>query len=387
MFAGRWLIIPSALLGLLLPVTGFAQTGMDSLLERRVVRCEDVAVNAMDLFAAKVAVNDLDSAELVLDYWEQKCPASETMFRSRILLSLARHTLIDTSLLAQDGLIENLAYYRYLSMFTMEQVTKEAPTIAQFLSFTRAWSTELMKGYSPGMIEHDLAEFYGPDPDRLFQRIQEGAYPATRLKEKYRVAIAPTLELGDFQYSLTAGTWTPTGALARLGIHPEFGFQMGWKQGRINYDGTIAIRTGRSAEPYYAKRPRAADTLESTSHFFGVHFSFDVGYDVMVRGPNEVQVMAGIGYEGFDAFPSNNEDTDQNASAGSLNLSTGIEYRRYLSSWSYLGIQAKYHYLDYTKSKVVDLSGHAITLRLIYGGLTNFMKRQPVNLLQYRLRQ
>ena len=76
MDAGRWLLVAAVLSGLFFPVNGIAQSGMDSLLEKRVVRCEDVAVNAMVLFADKVAHNDLDSAELVLEYWEQKCPAN-----------------------------------------------------------------------------------------------------------------------------------------------------------------------------------------------------------------------------------------------------------------------------------------------------------------------
>ena len=244
-----------------------------------------------------------------------------------------------------------------------------------------------MKGYSPGMIEYDLAEFYGPDPDRLFPRVQRGTYSDSLFQERYSAAIAPYLKSGEVHFAAILGLWSPTGELSKLGMHPEVGFRMGGKKGRLNYDVTFGFRFLSTPEPYSARRIDAADTLEPTSYFFGVHGSLDFGYDLVTSGANEIQVAGGVGYDGFDAFETNVDDKDQETTAGSLDLSAGIAYRRYLTSWSYLAMECKYHFVNYARDNVVDMEGQAITVRLIYGGLMNMSKRQPVKLLQYRLRQ
>ncbi|MBP8823801.1 MAG: hypothetical protein KBH07_09165 [Flavobacteriales bacterium] len=365
------------------PVHG--QHAMDSLLVRPVVRCDEVGVNARALFAGYVGRGDLDSAALVLDRWSGLCPGSEPWQRSRILLLLARPALVDTAL--PENFLTYLATYRYLANLPKEAVAAEAPELAQNLAFSSAWSTQVMPGFSPGMVEHALAEFYGPDPNKLLPALQAGRYAGSRLQRDYDQEVRSILALYEVNFAVFAGAWVPLGNLAVLGPHPELGFQLGFKKARMNYDLTLGFRTGSANRTYLARRIHAADTLEPTSHFFGGHVSLDFGYDLLQHAQHEVQAVGGLGYDGFDAFPSVREDPGQSASAGSLDLSMGAGYRFYLKPYTYLGFQLKYHWTDHSANHVVDFRGHPFTFRILFGGLGNLAKRAKLEWVQYRIRQ
>ncbi|MCC6840273.1 MAG: hypothetical protein IT230_08965 [Flavobacteriales bacterium] len=363
----------------------YGQHALDSLLQRPLVRCDEVGVNARALFAGYVGRGELDSAALVLDRWRGLCPGSEAWQRSRILLLLAQPALVDTAL--PENLLNYLATYRYFANLPKEAVAAEAPELSQNLAFTAAWSTQLMAGFSPGMVEHGLAEFYGPDPNKLFPALQAGDYAGSNLQRNYAKEVQPVLDMSEVHAAFSVGAWVPLGGLSLLGPHPEFGFQIGYKKARMNYDLTMGFRTGPAGHTYMARRIHAADTLEPTAHFFGAHISLDVGYDLVRHAKHELQAVGGFGYDGFDAFSSVAEDPDQSASAGSMDLSLGQGYRFYFKPYSYLGFQVKYHWTDHTANNVVEFRGHPLTFRVQYGGLINFAKRAKLDWIQYRIRQ
>lgn len=361
-----------------------AQTDIDALLLRPVVNCQDIAVNALDIFQGNVMRGQMDSARTVLDQWHRKCPETEAWQRSHVLELLARPALVDTAL--SDDIISYLAIYRYLDGIPVTELSKQAPQVASYLGFTKAWSTGLLQNFSPGMVEHGLAEFYGTDANLLFPAIQRGEYAGTKLRTKYFEALGRVVHLPEVHFAISMGAWVPTGELDVLGMHPELGFQIGSKYRKMNYDLALGFRFAPSAEPYLARR-KNADYLETTSHFFGGHVGIDVGRDVFNFGPNEIQVLAGIGYDGFDTFKSKPGHELESGTAGSFDLSTGVGYRRYLNSWNYLGVEGIYHWVNYANSHSVDLNGRPFVIRLVYGSLGNIPKKQQLGYLQYKLRQ
>ncbi len=371
--------------GFLIGNTGvFAQTGMDALLERPAVRCEDVAVNAMFIFQGNVLRGELDSAAMVLDHWHRKCPETELWQRSRILELLARPALVDTAL--SEDIISHLIVYRYLDSIPKQELARQAPQVADYLSFTKAWSTQLMQSFSPGMEEYGLGQFYGTNSNLLFPAIQRGEYAGTRLSKKYLEALDQVVHLPEAHLAVSVGAWVPTGELDVLGVHPELGFQLGLKDRKMNFDFSLDMRFGSSAEPYPARR-KSSDTLETTSHFFGGHIGINVGRDVFRRGASELQAIAGIGYDVFDTFNSPPNSEVESGSAGSFDLSTGVGYRYYFTSWRYVGLEAVYHWVDYARSHSVDLQGRPFVVRLVYGSVGTVPKKQQIAYLQYRLRQ
>ena len=362
----------------------FAQTGMDSLLQRPVVRCHDVAVNAMSIFQGTVFRGEMDSAAMVLDHWRRVCPETEAWQRSRILELLARPALVDTAL--SEDIISQLIIYRYLDSIPEAELVKKSAIMADYMNFTKAWSSQLMQSFSPGMEEFGLAQFYGPNADLLFPAIQRGEYAGSKLSRKYYEALDRVVHLPEAHLAFSLGAWVPTGELGVLGVHPELGFKLGSKYRRMNYDLALGLRFGSSAESYLARRTNS-DTLETTSHFFGGYFGIDVGRDVLSFGPNEFQVLAGIGYDGFDTFSSMSNSELESGTAGSFYLSMGMGYRRYLNSWNYLGIEAIYHWVDYARSHSVDLKGRPFVIRLVYGSLASNPKKEHIGYMQYKLRQ
>ena len=70
----------------------------------------------------------------------------------------------------------------------------------------------------------------------------------------------------------------------------------------------------------------------------------------------------------------------RDSSISVLDLSAGVAYRRYLAKRGYLGLEVKYHHVNYSTSGIVDMNSAPITIRLIYGGLMNLRKSQgPVS--------
>jgi hypothetical protein len=376
------LLLVSVFLASLVP--GKAQTDLDAMLERSVPNCNDVGLNALRIISRTYASGDLDSTALVVAAWKEKCP-DEPAFRVDLLLHLETDSAV-RPLLNEEGFAW-LWVYAQMAAWPLEVLQREAPVFLELMSFTRPWANELLLKYAPGTLEYDLCTTYGPNPGHLFQRLQDPDFPDMDLRIRYAEEVAKYTDLGEFHASLFTGIWMPTGDLKPLGSHPTFGFQLGGKRRHLSYDLTIAFDFGSSGQVYSAKRNSDADSTERTSYFFGTEGSVDFGWDVLDRGANEIQVNAGVGFMGFDAFESEKDVEDMAGSTAALDLSAGLTYRRYLTSWSYLGLQVKYHYVDFAKSGIVDMHSSPITVRVIYGGLMNLRKQGGLEALGYKYRQ
>lgn len=374
----------ATLAALLCCTTLKGQTTLDSLLERRVPNCNDVDLNAMELVARTMGEGLLDSAALITRSWRQKCPNSEAGFRTAMLMSLQQDSSISTRMDAEA--LPMFWYHGLLAKAAADDPSQQLPPAFQYVRFTQQWAGELFTKYAPGTVEYDVCRTYGSQYDHIFQRLQapDSAYPT--LRKRYYEEVASYTGLGEVHFSLFTGMWLPAGDLKPLGTHPLFGFQCGGKTKKLSFDLTIAFAAGKAAEPYLSRRHKDLDA-ELTQHFFGGHVGADFGWDLWRHRANEVQVNAGIGADGFDSFVMNKGEEDRSGSVFVLDLSPGVTYRRYLTTWSYLGLQVHYHYVDYARSGIVDMSSGPITVRLIYGGLINLRKRAGLDGLRYNYRQ
>ncbi len=360
------------------------QTALDSLLERKVVNCEDVSVNAAGLIVPALINERMDSVRLVLEAWRSKCGRIEPVVRTGLLLELANKNISDT--LFPESLLGHVLDYRAYTRWLAATGGGGAEGVS-YDDVIRSWAKELNSYHSIASLPYAISEFYGTDTEKLLPGLANGEWGHTGLAKAYRAELARYMDLYEVHFAGFLGLWSPMGDLAILGSHPELGFQGGFKRKRMNYDLTIAFRTGSSAEPYRARRPKVSDSLEWTSHFFGGHVGLDLGWDLWSKGRHELQVNTGIAFDGFDAFSTDRDDSDRNGSASSLDLSGGATYRYYVGPYSYLGIQVKYHWVDYSRGDVVELTGQPLTLRVIYGGLINLLKRSALNTLQYEPRR
>jgi len=194
------------------------------------------------------------------------------------------------------------------------------------------------------------------------------------------------LDMPETHRALITGVWIPTGELKIVGSHPELGFQIGTKRKKMNYDVTFIGRFLKSANSYEAYRSKNSPP-ELTDTFFGAHFGFDAGRDIVAMKGHELQLTGGIAFEGFNALEKDKEKDLDLKAANTYNLSAGLNYRFYISNKYYLGLRAKYNIVDYTLNNVVDYKGDAVSIQLLFGAVDNYYKTEGLNGLKIKHRK
>ncbi len=357
---------------------------------RRVPSCCDIERNAREVLAGTLRSQEHDSTALVLDYWIQRCGNSGISDVVSVLLAIERGDFSDSSYSAD--LVDHLADLRRRRAAGDLPVHRggcywifgygEEPVGDDLDEQIYAWSGRLRERRPPDPLAQDLVEFMGPDPESLFPKLQQGAHTGTMLAHNYAAEVASAKELSETHYGVILGAWMPIGPLAVLGSHPELGLRYGVKMRRWNFAALGAFRFGSSAEPYEAQRNSGAVGTERTSHFFGYHFGGEVGRDLVPPKANELQLLSGIGYDAFTALKENEEDDLGAAVAISLDLNVGLEYRHYVNERWYVGLQSKYHWVDFTLSDAVEMTGQPFTLSLLFGMVSNVSKQYRYDMLQ-----
>ncbi|WP_116125506.1 hypothetical protein [Lewinella sp. IMCC34183] len=352
--------------------------------------CTTGAYVLSEAFREAYVSGDLDSARVVLQRWGELCGLREVTNRASLLMGLRSNDVFDIDYLAQQltflfeyrqrwQLAENGTTYAYdynrpgygflpiggaYDRFTRTAFDGLGRTgNAQFDFLARAYGTE----EAPGIAELGGEEFAGTALQETFLNYRDRA-----------------LSLPEAHLAGMVGLWIPLGDAALLGNHPEIGFAVGWKKGRLNYDMQILFRFLKSADTYLARRGRDGAT-EETDKFFGGHLGVTVGYDIWRHRTHEVQVIGGLGGDGFDAL--NETDDLDAASVISYAGVTGLGYRKYLTPTSYLGLSLKAHFVDYRLNGIVDFNGVPLSLTVAYGSVNNPQRQLILDQLGYPVRQ
>ncbi|MBN8653218.1 MAG: autotransporter outer membrane beta-barrel domain-containing protein [Cytophagales bacterium] len=381
------------LLALVVSSVGLCQN-FDNLLTRKQIDCPDIAYNSALYFVKYMDENKIDSAGLLLDYWQSKCGLREPVFRAKLLFALKTQTFSD-SLITDKVLDYIFMYQNRLEFITNPDPFAQnyedyksyfgfVPPGETFDTFTRQLASTLKWIYPTHSTEYMLAEFYGDNPDEIFTKIQTGTHNTSPLSIEYTKAVNRFINLPEGHMSWITGVWIPTGALKPLGTHPELGFQMGAKHKKMNYDLTLSFKFVNSPNTYLARRN---GVLEPTKQFFGGYIGFDVGRDIFSHKGNEWQVIGGIGFDGFDALKEDQDNDLESVSVGSYNFNFGLAYRYYVNNHFYLGLRAKYNVVDYTLNRVIDFTGNPITIQFIVGGVNNYYRNHYLDDLKYRYRK
>lgn len=377
----------------LMSISAYAQD-FDNLLNKKQYNCEDVSYNSALLFEQYFTENKIDSAKSLLQYWESKCGLREPVMRAKILLSIKENDFNNFSF------PENSINYIFNYLNRMDMIKYNNPHIydnykayygyvpanQEFDIFTKKSFEELMANYQGDEMEYLLCEFYSTNHDTIFSKIQSENYKDSPISKEYNKIVKQYLKEPEFHMALILGAWIPTGELSKLGTHPEIGFQMGVKHRRINYDLIMAFRFLKSANEYYARREPLGEQ-ELTNNFFGGHIGFDLGYDIYAKKGNELQLTGGIAYDGFDALNSDDDSGLKNATASSYNISVGLAYRYYINNETYIGVRAKYNFVDYTLNEVVDFTGYPITVQFTIGNVNSLYRNNNLKSLKYPLRR
>ena len=367
----------------------------DKLMTPRQPDCSDISYNCGMYFIKYMQENKIDSAELLLQYWESKCGLREPLFRAKILLALKQNKYDDS--LLPEGTLNNIFNYRkrmsmiknsnYYTYDGSQSYYGFIPPGQEFDKYTQELAKELIKKYDPNQIEYILAEFYGENSDTILYKIQSQVFEQSSLAKEYEEAVDQYVNMPEGHVSWITGVYIPTGELKQIGIHPEMGVQAGFKYKKMNYDITLTFRFINSPNDYWARRTQLDNSLVLTNYFGGVYFGFDIGRDIFSRNGHELQLTGGIALDSFTALEEDKDNEVKAETTPTYNFNFGLGYRYYINDKIYLGLRAKYNIVDYTLSNVVDFTGNPITIQFIVGGVNSQYRNNALKALKYKLRK
>ncbi len=386
-------LLSSFFISLFLFPNALAQNLDDLIRNNKTPDCEEVSEVTSQMIAKYIKSNNLDSAKVILEYWENKCKASEPIIRSKILLSLMENNYKD-SILGENYMwyifnyknrikyVENskMIYNEFNPYFGFVPVGK------YFDNLTKEKFSELKLNFTKNNTEYLLADFYSDHPDSIFHTLQNDTFSNTEMVKQYQKEVLEIKKLGEVHFAWITGAWIPTGKLKTLGIHPDLGFLAGWKKDKTNFDLIMTFKFLKAQNEYTALR-KSSNTSETTDHFFGGQIGFEIGQDILVKRKHEVQIIAGISMDGIDVLKENQSQNLKAQSIISYNINIGLGYRLYTNGKFYLGARAKYNLIDYTINNAIDLTGNSFSLQFIVGSVSNFYKMNMMESLGQKLRQ
>jgi hypothetical protein len=93
------------------------------------------------------------------------------------------------------------------------------------------------------------------------------------------------------------------------------------------------------------------------THYLVSKLNFDLG------------LLAGAGYDGFDITSENyNYDALKPLSIGSFNANAGFKLNYFLTTSFYIGLQARYNFINYVNHGGTSMNGDAFSVDLFIGG-------------------
>lgn len=375
-------------------ITASYAQNFDQLMTKKQLDCGDISLNSSLLFEKYYYAGQSDSASALLDYWEARCGSREPLLRAKLLHAAVYGNLEDVIMKELNMSHLTIFSHRIRMINTRNYIEYEnyksyfgfVPPNQEFDSFALKAFQELLPRFQEATREYVVFEYFSGNIRTIPELIRTNAFVGSELSGQFEETVSNYVQMSEFHTAFVAGYWMPTAGLKAVGNHPEFGFLMGSKSGKMNYDVVMIIKFLNSPEPYMARRGKN-EPLEPTSHFVGGLIGFDVGRDVWVKGKHELQFSAGIGLDGFDVFEENKDLGLKGVSLWSYNLNAGPVYRFYVNSSFYIGLRARVHLVDYRLGKNVDFNGVPFSFQLTLGGLSNVIKQDNLKRLGYPMRQ
>lgn len=380
-----------SILIILFSISAFAQSDADTLIEDETIDCETIAQISTSWIMYFYAIEEYDSAAIVLDNWQDACGLSEPILRTRILFAIRNNayseemydsTIVDFVLnymMRIDTTSPADLYTDYQDYFGY------VPFRSEYDYFTQSIADELLQHVFYNPAELLFSEFYAnvlPDPVKAIQR--DTTYTNTALRSYYYQRVDKYLKQPDYHLSLYSGIWIPYGNASLLGNHPILGVQFGISAKKMTYNLSFDLKFIKSKNEYAVLRNGNMDT---TTNFSGLYIGADLEREIFTFGKNKISLLGGIGYDGFDAVKVDTEDNDPDNDVShmisSLNTNFGLGYRHFFAHKTYVGLQGKYNIVNYSNQGGTNFSGNCLTISLSVGGFFNEKKSYYLKELRY----
>ena len=368
-----------------------AQDDLDKLMTKKAPNCRDIAFNSTELITDYYHKGQIDSVEIILKYWEEKCGESEPIMRTKILLSIENDEFSES---IYDSTIVN-SILNYANRINAENPDNMynyysyyfgyVPIKSDYDNFTKEFAEKISNEQNENSLELFFCKLYSNEFKQPIKELKENpAYDNSKVRSYYNKEIEKYIYKPDFHISVLSGIWIPTGNLTLLGNHPILGFQMGMRKKKMTYNITMAFKFLKSENDYFILKNGEIDT---TNHFFGGYVGVDLDREIYKNKKSQFDLLAGIAYDGFDAIKTNtnddNTDNDKSHSINSLNLNIGFGYKYFIKRDWYISLQGKYNFVNYKNNGGTDFSGNSITVTILTGGFMNNLKSSNLNALKY----
>jgi hypothetical protein len=309
---------------------------------------------------------DFDSIGFYIQLrWRE--PVEPDLLCQAILLSIQRNIFSLTDFSDLDALTQPLINQltAYANLLAACQDTKcNMPDADRKIVFTTSrWAYELLSTRPLDSVQNFLCRVYSGNiryPD---------AYLSTHTVAPVAAGIfgPRTYRLHRLGAVMTIGTgvWLPNGHLSLLGAHPAVNFGFGVRNAHNEWDFDCSLRFANTPGPYTILRN---DTLMSRTYYDGGNMSLTYTRYLIHRTRWEVGLSTGIGVDGFDVTSSSQTVDWSPTTINSFDLNMGLRYNFYFSKHGFLGLAARYHFVNYCNPGGSPLDGNAATIDIILGG-------------------
>lgn len=375
-----------------LTFSAFAQRNIESELLQQTPNCENVAYNSSRLIDSYFAKKKYDSINVVSNKWEEFCGVTEPVFRLKVLLQI-QNNVFSEEWMDQDYLLNyiflyldrldyakasnsKLVYERYKISFGY------IPLNSAFDDLTVIWASSLLERETLKPIEKAFCLLYSNQTEVFWKMLKGQEITASKLYARYQEKTKRASKMGEGNIGLMSGVIIPSGNLLEyIGVKPQFGFQLGYKFNKVQYDLSVLIRPGSAKKDYqivYNGEPKV------TNHYLGAYAGLDLAYELLKKKRNEFDLVGGIGYDGFDVVAGDTENDIKGKTLSSLNINFGLGCRFLGKKMNYLGLQAKYNFVNYKNSGGTDFGGNYISLVLTANLFGNPLKNQMIENLRMK---
>jgi hypothetical protein len=261
-----------------------------------------------------------------------------------------------------------------------------------YLSFIGKLAGELKAtpGLSPAEIF--LTNYFAHPANDSLSSLGRALYNGTRVQRAWLAEQRQRNqkdEISGASIGVVTGVWVPTGNLSLLGPHPYFGFLLGGRARKFSVEANVNFRFLGSAHQYTVVEKQQT---YNTSYYLGGYIGADGMYELLKKHRHGFELLGGIAWDGMDALESDSKKDDApTKSFNSLNINAGLGYRLYFTRryragniwWgsrqpeyrtTYLAIQAKYNFINYSNDGGTPMNGNGLTFGIIFGAYT-----RPVN--------
>jgi hypothetical protein len=375
---------------LLFSITTFAQNNIDRELLIQTPNCENVAYNSSRLIDIYFAKKNYDSINVVSNKWEEFCGATEPVFRLKVLSQIQSRQFSE-EWMERDYLLNYIFLYLDRLDYSKESNSKllyerykitfgYIPLNSTFDDLTVVWANSLLENTDIKPIERAFCLLYSNQSDAFWQMLKDQKALGTKLQDVYAELVRKTNKKYETNLGLISGVFLPNGNLAQvIGAKALFGFQAGMKINKLQYDLSIIFKAGSPRQDYEVLYN---NEIIKTDAFSSGYIGLDLAYQLSNNKKHEFDALGGIGYDYMFAVLADTEKNTDPLKFNSLNLNAGIGYRFYLKRMSYIGIQAKYNFIDFNNIRGTDLSGDYVSLILTYNFFGNKEKKTMIEKLK-----